>query len=74
MAKKVKVKGAGVSEATARSIIRIARQASSPKQCPYRRGWVKWSIWMTAFRHKKAFNNQIYEALVNAGVPCKEAV
>lgn len=70
VARKVKLKGYGVSEATARQIIRLAKQANSQRECPYRRSYVQWSIWVTAYRNKKLDNDAIYAALLKAGVPC----
>ena len=70
MVRKVKLKGYGVSEKTARQIITLAKQATSQRQCPYRRSYVQWSIWVTAYRNKKLDNDAIYTALINAGVTC----
>lgn len=68
--RKVKLKGYGVSKETAKQIIHIAKQAVTQRQCPYRRGYIQWSIWVTAYRNKKMGGEDIYRALVNAGVAC----
>jgi hypothetical protein len=70
MVRQVKLKGYGVSEATARQIMHLAKQATSQRQCPYRRSYVNWSIWVTTYRNKKLSNDDIYAALLKAGVPC----
>lgn len=68
--RKVKLKGYGVSEETARQIIRLAKKADTQRACPYRRSYVQWSIWVTAYRNKKLSNDAIYNALLKAGVQC----
>lgn len=70
MTKKVVLKGRGVSERTARKIITLAKEATTQRQCPYRKGYVPWSIWTTAFKYKDQDTSTIYKALLKADVPC----
>ena len=70
MSKQVVLKGRGVSEEVARQIINLAKKADTQRACPYRKSYVQWSIWVTAYRNKKLDTNTIYSALLNAGVQC----
>ena len=74
MARKVKLTGIGVDAEHTLTIITNARRASSLTDCPYRRGTHKWSIWKTAFHHKRASHREIAKALLQAGVKCNERV
>ena len=66
----VRLRGRGVDRTTAYNIISRGKKGTSEHKCPYRTYTVKWSIWITAFRYKKAKHGQIYQALLDAKVNC----
>ena len=65
----IKLKGRGLKKRDVYQIMYRARQTDSIRECPYTLHSVRWCIWTTSFKNKEFTHDQVYQALLDAGVP-----